>query len=341
VRVAAFDGLRGLCAVGVAAYHFAMWSGIAHVHSIGAYCVYIFFVLSSASMVIAYAGKLGVTITPFKFMLLRFARLWPLYAVVALYRTLTGGFDDPVGSLEALFLNITLLFGLATPGTLPVVTGGWSIGVECVFYLAFPLLLSISEHRRARVWLMGILISSQLVFIDHTLRGLSSTETSWSAYAHVLSFAGYFAAGLGIGWHVLERRSTWPAPVAWAAAVTLTAAIALGSAATSIDTLRGPRGVGLCLAAGGLVLAAAELTLPAALARLSTWLGDLSYALYLAHPVLYFLLSSRHVLGPMKVSHPALFASLALAASIAGAHALHVLVERPATRWLRARVLAT
>ena len=57
----ALDLLRGLCAVGIATYHYLGQRGIAHLQSLGTFGVYVFFVLSALTMMLAYAPRLQQT----------------------------------------------------------------------------------------------------------------------------------------------------------------------------------------------------------------------------------------------------------------------------------------
>ena len=49
-RVLGWDVLRGVCALAVASYHLLLWLDIAALHTFGSYGVYLFFVLSGASL---------------------------------------------------------------------------------------------------------------------------------------------------------------------------------------------------------------------------------------------------------------------------------------------------
>src|SRR4051794_32821994 len=53
-RVLGWDLLRGLCALTVATYHMLLWLDIAELPALGTYGVYLFFVLSGASLAYNY-----------------------------------------------------------------------------------------------------------------------------------------------------------------------------------------------------------------------------------------------------------------------------------------------
>ena len=66
------------------------------------------------------------------------------------------------------------------------------------------------------------------------------------------------------------------------------------------------------------------------------WIGDISYPLYLAHPLVIFVTAER-----IAPTGTVLGAVSAIAASVLLAAAVHYLVEDPARRWLRRRFAAT
>src|SRR5208283_3104835 len=69
----------------------------------------------------------------------RFVRIAPLYYLAVALNLALGLAAGPQPSLRMLAENATLTFALFHPNHAMVV-GGWAIGIECVFYLAFPLL---------------------------------------------------------------------------------------------------------------------------------------------------------------------------------------------------------
>ncbi|MDR2186509.1 MAG: acyltransferase family protein, partial [Azonexus sp.] len=151
MRIYGFDILRGLCAIGVACNHILGWLGEAYPYNLSLYGVYIFFVLSGASLYIAYAEKLARGYPLAGFFTARFFRLAPLLWIVVIVTPLI---DDRGWNLPFIFLNLSFLFGLANPGQTSVITGGWSLGIEFVLYLMFPALL-ISMSKRKWILICG------------------------------------------------------------------------------------------------------------------------------------------------------------------------------------------
>ncbi|WP_053234312.1 acyltransferase family protein [Sandaracinus amylolyticus] len=338
-RLVSIDLLRGLCAIGVAVYHVTSWLQIAHLYNLGLYGVYAFFVISGASMTLAYDARFERGYSISRFLALRCARLSPLYVVVCGYVVLvalvTGTLDSNLLSKAAL--NVTFLFALANPGETSIVVGGWSLGIEFIFYLLFPALIALSRERAYSV-LVVALVMFQLGFLNLVLRGDTSFADNWGRYTQFGSFAGYFAVGVWIGRRRLRNASD-RADVRLAVAISVSAAVPLiiAHGTSSIDALVGVRGTLMTLCTLALVASVAEVDVRGASARAADVLGEASYPLYLLHPIVFALLRSRRILGTFADANPLVFTVVVLAVSFALALVVHRQFERPLLR--RAKTL--
>lgn len=93
-RVVGLDLLRGLCAFGVATYHFSSWLGLNIVSlNVGYYAVYVFFVISGASMYLSYSKRLNELNDFENFLFIRYFRLLPLFLLVLLTGPLIQSYD--------------------------------------------------------------------------------------------------------------------------------------------------------------------------------------------------------------------------------------------------------
>lgn len=136
-RLDALDLLRGLCALAVAVFHFDSWGGLqiakyfdGWLAVCGTYGVSVFFVLSGYSLAHAYGARFANGIEAdaiLRYARRRIGRLLPLFSVIL------------IASLAGRIISG------AEPALSPVI-GGWSIGIEVVFYVAFPLLLALRRY---------------------------------------------------------------------------------------------------------------------------------------------------------------------------------------------------
>lgn len=325
-RIEGFDFLRGLCAIGVAFYHILWWRDQVSLEGIGRYCVYVFFVLSGASMYVAYERKFAQGYDAGKFIALRFLRLAPLLCMVL---ALTAGLalvkHQPVGHLIGdTLLNISFAFGLGNPGSTSAITGGWSLGIEFVFYLVFPVMLAAT---RSRAWLFVLAMSFvlQQVFINRTLAGVS-LAAAWVTYTQPLSFAFYFMAGCCIG-RMIESGAIRYSPL-WVIGFVV-AALPLLSV-HSEDNLVGVYGVVLSLSAAALALCSIGLPMPGFASTVADALGRLSYGVYLIHPLAFGVVSRLLSKQPTIV-----VALITIAVSSAAALVLERYYEAPARSRIR------
>jgi exopolysaccharide production protein ExoZ len=296
-RVLGWDFLRGLCAVAVAAYHYLYFTKLAELHTFGSYGVFMFFVLSGASLAYTYAGRIEAGRFSFpEFLFVRFWRLAPLYVAMMLMvvPTMAIWYGDAWRLGYTLALNATFLMGLYQPASHAILAGGWSLGVEAMYYLVFPLMMWTLRSWRLALGLFAVLLVIQVAWISATVGATVVPEQTW-AYYNAPAFAAYFMGGCMIG--VLQLRygqrvaQHWGAG-AWRAGLALIAAgFALMVAVNpphAAQELLGWRGFllgGLCFV---MVAVAGTLSLPQVWAHVAKRLGDATYGMYLIHPALYF-----------------------------------------------------
>jgi peptidoglycan/LPS O-acetylase OafA/YrhL len=291
-RVLGWDLLRGMCAVAVACYHLLLWQDVAALHSFGSYGVYLFFVLSGASLAYTYEARIAAHNFSFgRFLWVRYLRLAPLYlalmAVVLPWKLLKEGMNSDLGL--SYVLNATLLFGFYKPSTHAVLVGGWSLGIEVIYYLMFPLLM-LSFRWRGLAWgVFGVLLATQAAWIVATVGQASGYAQNAEAYHQAPAFAAYFMGGCLIG--VARRRALFENLPQRAGLAGLAAGFLLLLAANPVqqgDELTGWRGVLLCSLCFALVYLAGHLRLKGLAARVAGYVGDATYGVYLLHPVIFF-----------------------------------------------------
>ena len=293
-RILGWDFLRGLCALAVMAYHLMYWQGLADLSTLGTYGVYLFFVLSGASLAYAYprdtlSGWRGIA----AFLLARWMRLAPLYLALCLvYLVMLRGHLGQWASdiPHRLLLNGSFAFGFADPALSALLIGGWSLGIEFVFYLLMPAASRLMERSWARWAVLVILVLIQAAWVMATV-GRDGLAQASVAYHQVPAFAAYFYAGCLIG----RARLSAPPERPWGQGVLtwcLLAALLLAAVPqVSGDELTGWRGLLLPPACGLAVWSSGAVQVPLAWRRLAAWLGDITYGTYLLHPMLFFALA--------------------------------------------------
>jgi peptidoglycan/LPS O-acetylase OafA/YrhL len=170
-RVAALDAGRAIAIVGVVAVHLSFQfpnlpKTVALVARMGQYGVQLFFVISAITIFMTLEADRArfpearhITL---RFYIKRFFRIAPLYyAAIAIYGLISWGAlhwgYDRAWVLGAhgpadILLNMLFLHALSPSAINNVVPGGWSIGVEMLFYLLAPLIFFFTMNRARLVF---------------------------------------------------------------------------------------------------------------------------------------------------------------------------------------------
>lgn len=342
-RLYMLDALRGSCAVSLMFYHLLAWNGT-DVFQIGTFGVYLFYVLSGFSMWYVYAEHPLSPKMLRTFFLARFARIFPLYFLVCLISVMARVFAKGAGSLDAallhrFILNTTFLFGFNDPGKNSIMPGGWSIGIEWVFYICFPIFLLFVR----KLWIMWALLVVGLIInlltTNTLLDGGQTLEAQWIPYTQFPTFLVYFVAGITAAemFTRLHRRGIRVSPFvgAWACRLVPLAALALifFYPNTSVeDYLRGAHVVVLVGVAMLAMIFGAMLDRITGLEiRIYRFLGEISYSTYL---LFFFVYSAmQRVIAHITPS----FATLAAASVVSTlllAYLVYRFYEMPMRRWI-------
>jgi exopolysaccharide production protein ExoZ len=303
---------------------------------IGAVGVDLFFVISGFVMVVASEDLFGLRGAPPYFFLRRLARIVPLYWLITgifVFILFAGGYHSS-SWLSVSDVVTSLLFiphSLPNGAVVPVYGLGWTLNYEMMFYVAFSAVLflrpriAIPVLSVAMLWLayivprfsFGVPISfwaSPIImeFVFGMIIGLARLEgyrmPNWLAVGLVAAALCWLTASAATFWLAFNREWCWGLPAAFMIA-----------------------GAGLCRT---------DMLSRNWIARSLILVGDASYALYLVH--LMAALAPYKALGWLvpPSSVPFLYVAALFASSIASAIVIHLLVERPTTRFLQRRVLA-
>ena len=337
-RVLGWDLLRGLCALMVALYHLSYWQDLAALHALGSYGVYLFFVLSGASLAYNYSGRMRRRGDYAAFLLTRWLRLAPLYLVLCLvfvvFLTIRNGAWVDQLPLR-LLLNMSFAFGAHDPAIWALLIGGWSLGIEFIYYLAFPAVLATLSRVALWVALAAALCLLQWAWIYQTAGSDAGYAASAVAYHQVPAFMAYFFGGCVIGhWrHLRDMRLPQSAGVlAWL--LTPALLIALNPAVQG-DELLGARGALLFCTCFVVVWISGHAVMAQRLAPVARWLGDITYGCYLLHPLFFFGLA-WFVLPRFGVADIAQTPAAFRLALLAAVLALSCVTAAASERWFEA-----
>ena len=329
VELRQLTGARGIAAWAVVLYHLrrsidALPAPAVAVLGKGYLAVDFFFLLSGFVIWLAWRDRLpGDTL---RFWRKRVARIWPLHAAMlavagALALALAWrGHPDPAFPWGELPIHLLLLQQWGLTGGLHWNDPAWSISAEAGAYLLFPLLVSAIDWRR---WPTPALVT---------------------AAALVLALLP-LAMGPGSLGQDITRFGLLRCLVEFTAGTILAALYLRGGSA------RAPFAIGLLCLAAALAGAPETLAIPPAFAALLLalarsrarllaadpvhWLGEISYATYLSHFLLWKMVKLLLPAGPVPHAATAAYLLLVLAAS----HLLYRYLELPAQRWLGERPL--
>lgn len=197
-------GLRGVAALAIVLFHLihladinppAMFSFIGRGFG---YAVHLFFILSAYSLMHSTESQVSRENWVKYYFIKRFFRIAPLFYSMIIFFMACGLF--PLNNLKDfnnLLLNLTFTFGFA-PET-GILWGGWSVGVEMLFYAIFPtLILLIKSSRDALILLIfSTIVACGLRSVLHYqyLAIDPSAKYDWSYYSFAANFC-FFSMGI-------------------------------------------------------------------------------------------------------------------------------------------------
>jgi peptidoglycan/LPS O-acetylase OafA/YrhL len=331
--------IRGFFAWGVVLYHIRLacmgWLPLPVIHVLakGYLAVDVFFLLSGFVIWLNYGGRLRGRAAAADFLMRRIARIWPLHAAMLLFAlglallllaTGRAAWNFPFAELP---LHVLLVQNWGFTRALSWNDPAWSISCEWAAYLLLPVAILAVPARRLPTPLLAVAASLPLLALFAILHATgNATLGADIARFGLLRCLAEFACGamlcaLWKRWRG-DRRAEAGCVVA---GITALSAWALGV----------PEALAFPFAAATLLLAlalGAERARHPLSGRVVHWLGEISYATYLSHFLIFFavkllLVRDEHDAAPWVI---VLTLLLVLAASAALYHG----VERPAQRAL-------
>lgn len=353
-RLAPLDALRGLAALGVslfahyqhfggnkADYPFARWTAMAWIYETSWLFVDLFFLLSGVVLTYRYLEPLSARrVSGKEFLWLRISRLYPLHLAMllvcaAVQWTLLARHQPAVvypnnNDLYHFFLQLFYLHTMFEHG-FSYNEPTWSVCAEVLVYLLFFLYAQRAPKNYVAACIVTVVLGI-------------ATQTSWNL--PVLNaqmgrgLVGFFLGSLLF----LAMRRLDLAGYGTRLGLTCLGALALVSFLgyrIGYAAWIGRSPLSNCLAVFPLVIVVALRVPPVSTVlalRPLTFLGDISYAVYLMHvPLQMITLAVTRARGVGLPTSSPWFLLTYFVVLVSAATAAHYLFERPARRWLRER----
>lgn len=177
VRIPGLDALRGLAAIAVVLHHVAIgidvpMPAITNYFGLG---VPLFYLISAFTMYHVYFDRSLEPTFARKFMIRRYGRLLPAYLVMLSVMAATVGVN-----WMALPAYLTLTFGFVPAYSGGGVWAAWSIGVEMMFYLLFPVMVN-TLRTRLSLSIAAVVLVALVFSMQSSLVGPGQTDLLISA----------------------------------------------------------------------------------------------------------------------------------------------------------------
>jgi peptidoglycan/LPS O-acetylase OafA/YrhL len=333
--VPSLDVLRGLMALSVAVYHMSVWTPVFTpgkaasnaVALLGVYSVEGFFIISGFCFFHLYRGQELLGRALLAFHVKRFFRIAPLYYLALALNFVLEQHFGPEFTWPRFLGNLSLTFGLAHPNY-AMLLGGWSIGLEYVFYLAFPLLLVITQKPALRYLVTLLLCAAAYPYTFAKVEAAPTSDT-FHVYVQIPNHAFLFMLGaLLVDLRAWVRRRLPPLTLWFVLGAALAVLLTRDSVYSHRDIMVGMTRVYYVLGCFLVVVAFAFVELrESVLFGVPALLGKLSYSVYLLHPFAWLIVRALVPSGS-----PALSVVLGLASTLALSWLVYRVFEEPLLR---------
>lgn len=299
-RLYSLDYLRGLAAFGIMIYHYLTWtlgsfSADTFMGRLGIYGISIFYVLSGLTLYYIYWDKMKPSKEEIKsFFLKRIYRIFPLLWLVTIVSIIL---SKKLPDFYSLFLNISGLFGFIEWDTY-FATGAWSIGNELVFYVFFPFFILFSKSYKPIMVLLatsifGIYLYFAFYILNENLTLFEQIRNYYNPLNQVFLFLGGFLLGRFL--HNVKLKKS-----------IVIMLLILGLSIFIFYPVTGDT-INLVVGLNRLIFTACcflicisfyknTFTLTKFISKPLILLGEISYSVYLIHPIVYSVIESKFII---------------------------------------------
>ena len=284
------------------------------------------------------------------FLIRRVFRLYPAYWLSVVGAALLGLLFMTPFSLQTVLLNLTMIQSVF--GAPDVLGLYWTLRLELIFYIACACLFTLGVLQQPRGLVVGVfagpIIFAVLPRCMHLLNPNWLDPTSAGPFLNYLTeyalfISVMFWSALFRCWHDRDQAEGTP-PFSRAILVILILfplaictlpvlnlifyAYVPNALASKLSALMPPVSVGLAL----FILLSTKLQINS---RFTTWLGDISYSMYLFHPIVFytlFALLRDNRLPGLANAHLSMYLLLSLLGSVAVSTFIYYAVEKPMIR---------
>jgi peptidoglycan/LPS O-acetylase OafA/YrhL len=300
-RLDFIGSLRGLAALYVLTYHLSLipnpplevplWAS--KIILTGGTGVTLFFVVSAFTLTMSMRSRASETYPILGFYSRRFFRIVPLFYAWIVITWLRDRFWFGVTqSIGTVLLSMTFGFNLVPGRNEGFVWAGWTLGVEMLFYLMFPLIYRyVNDIWKASGFFFATLtLSSIFSYLVTSYLHLDTVVVSSFIKFSIFRQIPIFAFGILI-YFVYERFiQNQSLPVSWG--IGLVSISIFGYSAMQDGHLQifFDNGYWQAIIYGILLLGLSIFPIGVMVNRLTYFYGEISYSLYLNHPTLVFAL---------------------------------------------------
>lgn len=300
-RLDFLDALRGLAAAYVVIYHMTLmpqpqlalprWAE--KFTLMGGTGVTLFFIVSAFSLYYTMPMREGSSKPTASFYLHRFFRVAPLFYFLILVSWIRDVWlFDVHHSASAVAASATFIFNLFPMRQEGFVWAGWTIGVEMIFYAVFPLIYAkVRDLHKAIAFIFVTLLFWYFIglVLDYLVlpEGWRESILQWSTFKHF----PIFATGIVLYYWFMDADRESPSArskgqAALSAGIFTYLALVQGWLPNILGNPYYFQAVAYGLLFAGLALFPWRLVVN----RVTSFLGKVSYSVYLLHPTIVYLL---------------------------------------------------